>query len=673
MKTMQQRDLQDCGVTCLEYIIEYYHGHVPIEKLREDTCTDKDGTSAYHLVETLKKYGFDSFGKKITCNDLNQDLLPAIVHIVLPNGLNHFVVLVKSRKYEVVLMDPMIGKRTISKKEFEYIWDGVILFAIPQQKIPVVPKEKSIFSVLFYFAKKEKKIFGLIILCSVLTTLLTIVNGTYFKIALESQVSFDRNTFLAISFVFFIVFIFRFLFGYFKNYLTFFLNKNIETNYIYAFLKHVFSFSVTKFFSYHEGDIITRVQNAFEIKGLFQDICITFFLELIMILFSFFILFWLNWQLTLVLLIGMLLYVGISLIIAKPFYFMILEMLEEDKKWQEKLLESIRIFLTMKHLNQTSYVMNRVESAFCVYEESQLKYQKKLMLQRALRENFLEFLFFILLTYGVWLVCHGEITLLSFITFQSLYVYFVSPLKAMADIAPKFCYMKGVIKKISEMAHLKVECSLEKECSLKPASIKINKLSYSYNQCSFVLKDIQFQIKAKEHVFLQGPSGCGKSTICKILHGEINDYKGEVLLDGKNLKDYSLADIRSSILYLSQKENIFMGSIRENILFGSKEDERFSKVCKICRLEEVVANKPLRYETCIQDYNVSGGEKQRIVLARILLKEASFYLLDECLSEVDEDLEVAIIKDVRKYLKGKNILYISHKNHQDLFERSIKL
>ena len=172
---------------------------------------------------------------------------------------------------------------------------------------------------------------------------------------------------------------------------------------------------------------------------------------------------------------------------------------------------------------------------------------------------------------------------------------------------------------------------------------------------------------------MQGPSGCGKSTICKILHGEINDYKGEVLLDGKNLKDYSLADIRSSILYLSQKENIFMGSIRENILFGSKEDERFSKVCKICRLEEVVANKPLRYETCIQDYNVSGGEKQRIVLARILLKEASFYLLDECLSEVDEDLEVAIIKDVRKYLKGKNILYISHKNHQDLFERSIKL
>ncbi len=673
MKTMQQRDLQDCGVTCLEYIIEYYHGHVPIEKLREDTCTDKDGTSAYHLVETLKKYGFDSFGKKITCQDLNQDLLPAIVHIVLPNGLNHFVVLVKSRKYEVVLMDPMIGKRTISKKEFEYIWDGVILYAIPQQKIPVVPKEKSIFSVLVYFAKKEKKLICLIFLCSVLTTLLTIVSGTYFKIALESQVSFDHNTFLAISFVFLIVFLFRFLFGYFKNYLSIYLNKNIETNYIYAFLKHLFSLSVSKFFTYHEGDILTRVQNAFEIKELFQNICITFFLELIMILFSFFTLFWLNWQLTMVLFIGMFLYIGISFIVAKPFYFMILEMLEESKKWQEKLLENIRLFLPMKHLNQTSYVMNRVEHAFCVYEESQMKYQKKLMLQRSLQENFLELLFFVLLTYGVWLICHGKITLLSFVTFQSLYVYFVNPLKAMADITPEFCYMKGVINKISEMAHLDVEGSLEKSSLLKPASLKISKLSYSYNQCDLVLKDIHFQIKAKEHVFLQGPSGCGKSTICKILHGEIKDYKGEILLDGKNLKDYSLADIRSSVLYLGQKENLFMGSIRENVLFGSQEDDHFLKVCKICRLEDIVATKPLRYETFIHDHNVSGGEKQRIVLARTLLKEASFYLLDECLSEVDEELEVAIIQDLRKYLKGKNLLYISHKNHQDLFERSIVL
>ena len=123
-------------------------------------------------------------------------------------------------------------------------------------------------------------------------------------------------------------------------------------------------------------------------------------------------------------------------------------------------------------------------------------------------------------------------------------------------------------------------------------------------------------------------------------------------------------------MYLSQQERLFTGTIKENILFGSSEED-FVKVCQICNLESMVSKRPLRYESKIEPSMVSGGERQRILLARTLLKKASFYLLDECLSEVDEDQEVEIIKKIRKYLKGKTLLYISHKNHEELFERSL--
>ena len=122
-----QRDFKDCGVTCMEYIIKFYHGYIPIEKLREDPFTNQEGTTAFHIVEAFKKYNFDSFGKKITFEDLNNRFLPAIVHIVLPNGLNHFVVLTKAKKEEVTLMDPMIGKKVLSKKDF----------MLPQEKMKI--------------------------------------------------------------------------------------------------------------------------------------------------------------------------------------------------------------------------------------------------------------------------------------------------------------------------------------------------------------------------------------------------------------------------------------------------------------------------------------------------------------------------------------------------------
>ena len=128
--------------------------------------------------------------------------------------------------------------------------------------------------------------------------------------------------------------------------------------------------------------------------------------------------------------------------------------------------------------------------------------------------------------------------------------------------------------------------------------------------------------------------------------------------------------IRESVVYSSQQEKLYSTTIKENILFGQPETN-FTKVCEICNLESIVSKRALRYESKVDITKISGGERQRILLARALMKEASLYLLDECLSEVDEQDEIDIIKKVRKYLKGKTLIYISHKRHDDLFERSI--
>ncbi len=294
MRMITQRDFKDCGVTCMEYIIKFYHGYIPIEKLREDTFTSQEGTTAFHIVETFKKYNFDSFGKKITFKDLNNQFLPAIVHIVLPNGLNHFVVLTKVKKEEVTLMDPMIGKKVLSKDDFIALWDGIILLAIPEGKVPKIDKETNILASLIKIVKREKALVALLVFCNLIVSFLTIIHSFYLKISLTTLESFNLQNFLLIFFIFLTILFFRLLFFYYEEYLKIHLNKNIEITYLYAFFKHLFSLSIEKFLSYHEADILTRINNAVEIKNLFQNTFINFALNFLLFLLILILPFFLN-------------------------------------------------------------------------------------------------------------------------------------------------------------------------------------------------------------------------------------------------------------------------------------------------------------------------------------------------------------------------------------------
>lgn len=671
MKEIRQRDYKDCGVTSMEYIIEYYKGHIPIEKLREDTYTTTQGTTAYHIVETFRKYHFDSYGQKVEFNELNQLILPCIVHLVLENGMEHFAVLCKVKKNEVYLMDPAYGKRKLNQNEFENIWDNIVILAIPGTIIPKINSKKKALSLLLHLIYKEKKYIFFLVLFSLIISLLTIFSGLYVKIIMEYLES-SSKIFYKLVICFGGLYFFKILLSYMKNYLKIYLNKNIELDYMYTFLSHLFSLPLEKFLTYHEGEIMTRVEEAKEIKDLFESICITFFLELILSLFSIIVLCNLNFSLSLILVCGMTLYFLLSFLSSKKIYYLVLEAMDIDRLWHENILNNIRMYSSIKHLHNEIFLHDVIENNLCVSIKDNTKIQKWIQIIHTTRESFLEILFFILLTYGLFQLKNNQLLFIDFLAFQSLYLYFISPIKELSDIFPKFYYFKGIFQKMNETMCLNVE-KIEHATKIPPLKIEFKNVSYSYTPYQSTFKNITFSIPEKGHIFLAGKSGAGKSTICKIIHADITDYEGEILIHEKNLKDYTLSELRVSVVYLSQNECIVNGTIEENILFGDNKTPLFDSVCKICEMEEIVNKRPSRYNTKIFNESVSGGEKQRIILARTLLKTGSFYIFDECLSEVEEDMEKRIIQKIRKYLADKTLIYISHNDHSSLFDRRITL
>jgi ABC-type bacteriocin/lantibiotic exporter with double-glycine peptidase domain len=235
-------------------------------------------------------------------------------------------------------------------------------------------------------------------------------------------------------------------------------------------------------------------------------------------------------------------------------------------------------------------------------------------------------------------------------------------IKEIASIIPGLLISKKIIRKVSEFYSIKEEVFGGAAFSM--GDIKISNLSFSYNRFNDIINNFNSSIRKGEKIILKGESGKGKSTLCKLLNKELLDYKGNIYINNKDIKDISNESFRDNVFYVSQNEGIFKATIKDNILLGRQVDEKYFKtVYSICHLDRVEKKYFFGLNTFIKDGSyLSGGERQLVLLARSLISKPKILILDEVLSEVNESLEYSIIKDIFKYFKNNTIIYISHKN-----------
>jgi ATP-binding cassette subfamily B protein len=178
------------------------------------------------------------------------------------------------------------------------------------------------------------------------------------------------------------------------------------------------------------------------------------------------------------------------------------------------------------------------------------------------------------------------------------------------------------------------------------------------------MNNINLNIKKGDKFLIYGKSGNGKSTLMKILLKYFDEYKGIIKINDINLKDISRDTIRNSFSYVSQNEILLSDTIKNNIVLKRDiSDKKYNEIIKICKVNEIIDKKPLRGNFLIEEdgFNLSGGERQKIILARGLLKKFNILILDEALSEVGLEEELKIMKEIFKKYSDKTIIYISHK------------
>lgn len=669
-----QKDLKDCGVSCMQWIFMYYDGYISIEKLREDTLTNMNGTSAYHIVETFKKWNFDSYG--VLEHDIHSKKIkfPLIAHLVLENGLEHFVVVTNVYKNTIYLMDPSVGYKKMSLNNFNKIFTGHIIMMHPRNEIIKMDKGITINNLFFKILKVEKSMVIKIIIISFLWTLFSILSGYFLKVG-SNVLTQDIKILKYIIIVFLIIIILKIIFLYIREYYENHLNNKIDLYLYPAFIKHLFNLPLKNLNSRTNGEIMTRLDELANIKSLFTDIFISTILDSTMMILSIIVLFFINKELTIILLVFMITYFLLGLMYSKIIYQKALSNINYQTDYNSVVLESIDMINSIKNLNVIDIFLEKIEYVLSKYLFNNYKFSNFFNLTNFSKDIILELCLFVINSYGFFKILNLEMSMIDLFTYNILISYFLDPVRNIIALLPKYNYIKASFSKIMEFINIEEE-KISKNKEIIKGDILFRNISYSYNNYDYILNDLNLCIKENSHVLLDGPSGIGKSTICKLLYGECKQNKGEISIGGKNILDIDLYSIRENILYVSQKENLFFGTIKENILVGRKiSEEKFETMCKICEIEEIVCKKEMRYNAIIDPSfsNLSGGEKQRIILARGLLKNSNILILDEALSEVDKNLEDRIIKNIRNYFKDKTIIYISHKNQNNNFENIINL
>ena len=660
----KQEGLKDCAAACMQMIIKYYNGYISINDLNEMLETTKEGVSAFKIIEVSNKIGFKATGIRLNLLELNKSVtLPVIAHVVI-NNYNHYIVVyrIDSFKKSVIIADPQSKIKTISFKEFESIWTNVIINLYPVKPIEHRNYEKHL-NYKNIILKNKKTIFQLCYI-SFIYMILSIVASFYMKYVFDNYLS-NFHLIFTVFILFIIINLYKIFTNLIRTKILIDLNKNIDIDLSLDIFSKILSLPYGYYRNKTTGEIITRYTELSKIRETISKVLLTLFLDLPLCITSLIIMYFLNSKLTMISLIAVLLYTIIVIVYNRILNDTILEAQIKKAEMNTVLIESINGFETIKGLNLYDYIKLKFENKYIKYLKNVIKIDSILNIKENLKEIVNQLIEMIIIFTGVIYVRSETITIGTLMTYNSILVFFLAPIRNLLSLDNSIIESKRIVKRVNEM--LKKEENVKK-INIVYSDILIKSLSFKQNE-KIILNKINLHISKGEKVIITGKSGSGKSTLLKILMNYYNDYQGEIKINGINIKSINLKNV-----YISQNETLFTDTIYNNIVLGNN-DSNFSEVVKMCYVDEII-NSNLGYNQIIEEngFNISGGQKQRIILARSIINEFDLLLIDEGLNQIDVELERKILKNLFNKFHDKTIIIVSHRlENMDLYDKLIKL
>ncbi|MDD3821932.1 MAG: peptidase domain-containing ABC transporter [Bacilli bacterium] len=682
---IKQSDLKDCGVACLLMIIMTYGGYITKEKLRILTTTTKSGTTAYHLIMAANKIGFNACGVKGSINELNQAkiIVPCIAHVVLNKSYYHYVVIyqINSKRKQITIADPSYGIKKVSFAEFNKIWTGVLIILYPVKPMPKMMPQQSLGRFFYTLLFTYRKELSLVFILSLFVAIFNIINSFQLKILIDQIIiSNSLSNLSLILIVFFLLMMIKCVTDLFRKNLLIFINQKMDVTIFNHLFQHIIRLPYLYYRTRTTGEITSRLQDLNYVKEMMSKLFLTLFIDTVLVLLAGVVLYLINSTLFIISILFILGYLLVMFI-----FYPLLEHLVKKHKQQEAmissyLIESITSFETIKGLKMERNISSQMENKYHHYLTTIRKFGMMHNTQTFLKDILNGGSMLIIMGLGITMVINQKLTLGTLLTYHALLIYFLEPIKNIIDLEPMIRYVKVSLTRMLELYDVECEkLSLTYLPEPKPikGKISLRKLTFSYNPKTLVLNNVNITIEPGDKVLIVGASGQGKSTLLKLLMRYYDVNNNSIYLDDIDINNYKLDYLRDNLCYVPQTATLFTDSIYNNIVLNRDcQYNQFIKMAKALYIDEIYKDNPLTYEMLIEEngFNISGGEKQRIILARTFLSKASVYLLDESFNELNVEWERKLLINIFKMLSQSTLLLVSHRlDNKDLFDQILYL
>ena len=664
----------DCGAACLASIAKYNGYTIPISYIRDCVGTGQQGTTLLGLKRGAETLGFHAQGVKGSAeilDNLNSIPLPAIIHWM---GY-HWVVLYGRKGGKYVIADPAIGIRYLSRKELTEGWQNYIMLILEADHVRVsLSQDNHKVDNLGQIFQRIKPYWAILAEVLLLNIFLGLTNLAYpFLLQILSDDVLVRRDLNLLNGLVIAVTVTSLLNGGLwlaQSTLTAHFAQRLELSLILEFIRKVLCLPLTYYETHRSGEIISRLRDIQRIRNIISQILVSFPGELFIAIASLVFLFFYSWKLMLITALSASIMLLSTIVFLPSLLQQTRRILAEEGENQAILIETFKGSLTLKTTSSVSQLWEQLQ-----FRSSRLANMTFRTIQiNITNRTFSRIISNLgsvgLLWFGSNLVIVQEITIGQLVAAYTLSQNVILLVVDSVILINELIWIKNAAARLIEVTSTDSEISIEN--LTKPfikisdnADILCSHLNFNYSGQVSLLEDFSIFIPGGQVVALIGESGCGKSTLAKLIAGLYPLQSGNIRFGIYNLNDLALDCLRQQVILIPQEPHFWSRTIIANFRLGCPHVtfEEIVRACQLAQIDDFISELPDQYHTVLGEFgaNISGGQRQRLAIARAIISDPPILILDESTANLDPLSETHVLESLLNHRQGKTTILISHR------------
>lgn len=650
LRYVPQMEAADCGAACLAMVLGYHGRATALAEVRAVLGPGRAGVSARDLLEAARSFGLRTRGVQVDLDSLAMVPEGAVLHW----GFDHFVVLERVTKNGLAILDPAVGRRTVTLDQVRQKFTGIALIFEPAEGFERKRGERGTLRAYLARVLRHRPVLVRTLVLSVLLQVLALALPLLIGVVVDRVVPRDDvNLLVLLAIGMGGVVVFHTLTQLLRSYLLNYLRTALDAELSLGFIDHLsrlpFGFFVTR----PSGDLLARFESnrglrqsltAASLSTLIDGTLVVAYLAVVLLVSPLLG--------ALVLTLGAL-QIALFLALRQPVKSLAAQELEAQAKAQSRLVEMLAGMETLKAAGAERRFAERWSHLFVDELNVSLARVRLGSIAGALASALTMASPLAILLVGAWLVLSGSLSLGAMLAVNALATGFLTPLANLVAVAFQLQEVRSHIERIEDVlgAETEEDARQPKAAAAPRGAIALEDVSFRYGPREpWVVRDVAVAIEPGQKVAIVGRSGAGKSTLARLLVGLYRPTSGRVLFDGVDLRTIDLGQLRGAIGVVTQDARIFGTTIRDNIALG-KPDATLDEIRAAARQAEIEAEidaLPMSFDTPLADggATLSGGQRQRLALARALLAAPRILLLDEATSDLDTVSERRVMDNI---------------------------